>query len=261
MCVCVCVCVVGSSKSMEPAIAVELAKEVLEHGAHISCMVGDDDSSTIKRLNDEVGHVEKHSDIGHTKRGLGAKLYDAKAKNKSCKQITATTISYFKKLFAYALTNNKDDADGLRSTLAAIVPHAYGQHDLCSATWCGYLKKPDTYKHSGLPRGKDLTCPHTRRVVEDLFNGLHSHAERLAPLGSSQANESLNNTITSKAPKSRHYGGSESQDFRTAAAILQKNDGNVYTAQVIQAAGMCQCCVFSKNSVFVKFILFNAYDN
>ena len=35
------------------------------------------------------------------------------------------------------------------------------------------------------------------------------NADKLAPLGSSQANESLNNTIGSKAPKIRHYGASE----------------------------------------------------
>ena len=35
------------------------------------------------------------------------------------------------------------------------------------------------------------------------------NADKLAPLGFSQANESLNNTIGSKAPKIRHYGASE----------------------------------------------------
>ena len=38
---------VGSSESMEPAEAVELAKECQEHVAKIACLSGDDDSSTI----------------------------------------------------------------------------------------------------------------------------------------------------------------------------------------------------------------------
>ena len=69
-----------------------------------------------------------------------------------------------------------------------------------------------------------------------VFDGLAVHSERLAPLGSSQSNESLNNTIASKAPKSRCYGGSESHDFRMAAAVLQKNDGHGYIAAVVSQA-------------------------
>ncbi|XP_068717313.1 uncharacterized protein [Montipora capricornis] len=60
-----------------------------------------------------------------------------------------------------------------------------------------------------------------------------SNAKKLhvAPLGSSQANEALNNTIGSKAPKIRHYGSSESNDFRVACAVGQKNLGHSYVSQ------------------------------
>ena len=44
-------------------------------------------------------------------------------------------------------------------------------------------------------------------------------AKKLAPRVSSQRNECVNSLIGTKAPKIRHYGGSESSDFRTAAAI------------------------------------------
>ena len=69
-----------------------------------------------------------------------------------------------------------------------------------------------------------------------VFDGLAAHSERLAPLRSSQSNESLNNTIASKAPKSRCYGGSESHGFRTGAAVLQKNEGDGYVAAVVSQA-------------------------
>ena len=69
-----------------------------------------------------------------------------------------------------------------------------------------------------------------------VFHALAAHSERLAPLGSSQSNESLNNTITSKAPKSCCYGGSESHDFRTAAAVLQKNKGHGYVPALVSQA-------------------------
>lgn len=60
-------------------------------------------------------------------------------------------------------------------------------------------------------------------------------ANKLAPLGSSQANEALNNTIGSKAPKIRHYGSSESNDYRMACAVSQKNLGHSYVAEVRKA--------------------------
>ena len=44
-------------------------------------------------------------------------------------------------------------------------------------------------------------------------------AKKLAPCGSSQRNECVNSLIGTKAPKIRHYSGSESSDFPTAAAI------------------------------------------
>ena len=59
-----------------------------------------------------------------------------------------------------------------------------------------------------------------------------NNADKLAPLGSSQANEALNNTIGSKAPKIRHYASSESNDYRVACAVSQKNIGHSYVAQV-----------------------------
>ena len=58
------------------------------------------------------------------------------------------------------------------------------------------------------------------------------NANKLAPLGSSQANESLNNTIGSKAPQIRHYGASESNDFRVACVVSQKNIGHTYESEV-----------------------------
>ena len=187
----------GSSKSMEPAVAVKLAKSLTQHGAHVSCLVGDDDASTIKHLKDQVGPVAKQSDIGHTKRGLGNKLYDAKAKNKQCKQLSSMVITYVQKMFAYALQNNRGDAEGLKSTLLAITPHAFGDHTRCCETWCGYLKSPATYKHRGLPHGNDLNCAETRKTIAELLGGLADQADKLVPLASSQANESFNNIVAS----------------------------------------------------------------
>ena len=165
-------------------------------------------------------------------------LYDLKAHDKACSQLSTMVIKYMQKMFAYALQDCAGKPDDLKRTLKAIVPHAFGEHTLCDAKWCGYLRNRETYKHSGLPRGKDLSCAHTNEVLCNIFHALSEQSEKLAPLGSSQANESFNNIVCSKAPKSRHYGGSESNDIRVATAVLQKNNGRTYVQQILEEAGM-----------------------
>ena len=59
-----------------------------------------------------------------------------------------------------------------------------------------------------------------------ITNSFIQNAEKLAPLGSSQ--EAVNNTIGSKAPKIQHYGACESNDFRVACTVSQKNLGQLY---------------------------------
>lgn len=51
-------------------------------------------------------------------------------------------------------------------------------------------------------------------------------------LGSTKTNESLNNTVANKTPKSTFYSGSESNDIRVAAAVAQKQLGHQYVLQV-----------------------------
>lgn len=141
-------------------------------------------------------------------------------------------IEYFQRCFTYALKQNKNDPDGIKTSLRAIIPHSFGDHSCCCISWCGYLKDPTSYKHSTLPYGKDLEGQDLKLCLQQVMEIFVSNAEKLAPLGSSQANESLNNTIGSKAPKIRHYGSSESNDFRIACAVSQKNLGHGYVTQV-----------------------------
>ena len=50
---------------------------------------------------------------------------------------------------------------------------------------------------------------------------------------SGKLNDAVNNTIGSKTPKIRHYGGIESSDFKVAdCAVGQKNIGHNYVSQV-----------------------------
>ena len=73
-------------------------------------------------------------------------------------------------------------------------------------------------------------------------------AKKLAPCGSSQRNECVNSLIGTKAPKIRHYGGSESSDFRTVAAISQFNEGYGYVNQAAQLMGVAGNAVTEKHT-------------
>ena len=133
--------------------------------AVVSVLVGDDDSSTISRVRKNVEHeVEKWSDVVHTKRSFGSSLYSIKTQNKS---LTYMVIRYFQRCCGYALKQNKDD-EGVRNGLKSIMPHAYGDHSSCG-NWCGYLKNPASYKHRGLPHGKDLTDKSLRQSLEKII--------------------------------------------------------------------------------------------
>lgn len=117
-------------------------------------------------MRQNVEHeVEKWSDVVHAKRSFGSSLYSIKTQNKS---LTGMVIRYFQRCFGYALKQNKDDEEGVLNGLKSIVPHAYGDHSSCG-NWCGYLKNPASYKHRGLPHGKDLTDRGLRQSLEKII--------------------------------------------------------------------------------------------
>lgn len=152
--------------------------------AVVSVLVEDDDSSTISKVRKNIEHeVEKWSDVVNAKRSFGSSLYSIKTENRG---LTDMVIQYFQQCFGYALKQNKDDEEGVRNGLKSIVPHAYGDHSSCG-NWCGYLKNPASYKHRGLPHGKDLMDKSLRQSLEKIIVVYASNAKKLAPLGSSQA--------------------------------------------------------------------------
>lgn len=174
----------------------------------------DDDTRTMSRLKSTVDpEIDKLSDKIHIK-NIWNSLYN---KNRDNKTFTRSDISYFVKCASYTISQNTGYAESLKRNLAAIVPHTFGEHYNCNASWCGYMKNPNTNKHSGLPRVCDLSDQLLRKDIYTLFNRMADKSDKLTHCGSSQANESLNFIITTKAPKFKHFGGSESLNFRVAA--------------------------------------------
>ena len=71
-------------------------------GVKISTLVGDDDSSAIKRLRDTTGvDIQKSSDLNHLKKNVGNSLYKLKADGH--KELSDKVIKYVQKCFMYGV--------------------------------------------------------------------------------------------------------------------------------------------------------------
>lgn len=219
----------GSAKGMEPDMLVDMLKNSESSKAHVGCIVGDDDTTGIYKARLEVNKdLKKFSDKNHVRKNVTKQLYSIK---KSHKELTVKVISAITKNFNYMLDQNKCDVLGIERGLKSMVGHVFGDHQHCLESWCGFLKSPNTYKHTNIT--KDLTSQSLKDNLNKLFVcELSLQSEKLAYLGSSQANESLNNIIASKAPKSKHFSESSSLNYRVCAAICQKNEGHTYLAEV-----------------------------
>ena len=67
------------------------------------------------------------------------------------------------------------------------------------------MENPNTYKHSGFPRGCDLSDQLLRKDLERVFNRVADKSDKLAHYGSSQAKESLNCIIVIEVGTLRWY--------------------------------------------------------
>ncbi|XP_062608869.1 uncharacterized protein LOC134270646 [Saccostrea cucullata] len=241
----------GSSKGMEPDMRVSMITELSESGLHVDALTMDDDATTIARVRSEVdGSIKKISDKNHTVKHFTNKLYKLRTE-KGYKQLNPRSIAHLGKCFTYAVSQNRGDGEATKKSIESIGPHVFGTHDLCDFNWCGYLKNPFTYKPKHLPYRKYFSG---EEFKDDLFKTLQefaSQSSKLCNLGSTQANESLNNIIASKAPKSTFSSGSESNDFRVAAAIAQKNLGNQYIAQVHENLSLSPCSFTAKRASYI----------
>ncbi|XP_062603897.1 uncharacterized protein LOC134265692 isoform X2 [Saccostrea cucullata] len=226
----------GSAKGMEPFLTVQCLKSLKEKGLGVKTLIMDDDTTTFVRAKKAISdQLEKCSDKSHIVRNFNNSLHKVKDGHKN---FSTANINYFKKCFSYAIEQNKENVEGIRQNLLATVPHAFGDHSGCNEVWCGYIKSPDTYQHKSFPSGKSLQGDKLKETLLELFTKHAENAEKLANLGSSNANENLNQIIAKKAPKSQHYSGSDSLSFRVAAAISQKNEGHGFIVEVNKA-----CCL------------------
>jgi hypothetical protein len=199
----------GSSKAMEPAMAVDMVGEINEdEQCKVAALTMDNDSTTIAGLVQAHGPIEKLSDKNHTTKCISNALYAVNNVHKEKRR--SETVTYIVKKCMYALLQMQGGIEGLKVRLEQIVPHMFGMHDKCEV-WCAYKKDPTKYdndsrnfKYKNLPFKKPLSSPSLMDTLNGLVKTYKAKAGNLAFLGTSQANESFNNTVASKAPKSRY---------------------------------------------------------
>ncbi|CAC5421658.1 unnamed protein product [Mytilus coruscus] len=196
-----------SSKAMEQDMVIEMVSNQEKAGNSVSTIVADDDTTTISRLRRVVNPgIKKKSDRNH-------------------------------KCISYMISQNQGNEEGISQGFDAISRHPFGDHTLCNPHWYSHVEYP-LKKYRSLPYGRPLTDSALQKCLIDFFAELKTHSEKYAILGSTQANESLNKTIASKAPKAHFYSGTSSLYHRVAAGVSQKNVGHSYISKVNKKIGM-----------------------
>ena len=191
----------GSSKAMEPDMAVDMIQNIQSTGLSVGTLVMDNDSTTIAKVREVNPLIEKLSDKNHTKKSISNALYALSNTHSVLKN--RKTLNYVLRMFMYAIEQNQGNVEGLQKRLSEIVRHMYGCHEQCSGEWCTYSDNPEKFAHNSLPYKKPLQDKNLSEALHKLVQQYIAKADRLAYQGSSQANESFNNIVASKAPKAR----------------------------------------------------------
>ena len=212
-------------------------------------LIMDEDSSAIAALRIASPHdIIKWSDTNHVTKGFKGALLTMKLKKE--------LVDYFYSCFTAAIEDNKGNKSGLESALKSIVPHAFGDHSQCT-----FHDNNGNYDYKYIPGKKPLNSKELKTTMESLMSRYIQNADRLAPGASTQANESWNNTVASFCPKSKHYSGSDSLNFRVGAAVCQKNLGyqyinNVYRKILISPSSKSQKYRKIRENKMKKKVLF-----
>ncbi|XP_011876984.1 PREDICTED: uncharacterized protein LOC105567056, partial [Vollenhovia emeryi] len=234
----------GSAKAMEPDAAVDLCVKssiLKENNIQVGVFIGDNDSSSICAVQKQSTHnVVKQSDKNHTAKGVKNLLYKIDKNKDPNREMTSEAIKYFHRCFTYAMAQHQGNTEDMAKAIRNIPYHAFNYHENCGE-WCGYVTDKENYNHRTVIGG--FTSPVLFEELKTIFNSLAINADKFSAGASSQANESLNGIMSKKAPKSHCYSLSESADFRFASAVLQKNKGEQYVADVLHRCNINPSCI------------------
>ena len=119
---------------MKPDLACELVNQLkYETNATVHTLIMDEDSTTILHVRKALNHdVNKWSDIIHVRKHVTGSLYRIKQKHSI---LTAEKIRYIVGCFVCAVSQNKENPDGVKEAILNIVPHVFREHINCGK-WC-----------------------------------------------------------------------------------------------------------------------------
>lgn len=222
----------GSARSMESACGELGVKQLYSEGTPVEIIEGDGDNTLIARLKKNLQlDIKKKYDKNHVIKNIGKSLYSLTTE-KGVK-LSKHVICHLQKCLRYAIATNQGNPTALEENLKAIVPHQYGDHSLCKREFCGHERKPDeVYSHKSLPYNLPLKDNDIRVHLDKIFSVVAANAHQYADIGSSQQCEHGNREVTLRAPKSLHYGNSESIDQRVKATAAFINEGRHYIVKV-----------------------------
>ena len=224
-----------TAKAMDPDVAVELVTRstmLKEKNIEVEVFIKDNDSSSICAIKKALNHdLLKMSDKNHTSKGVKSLLYKTDKSKDPDKELTSETIKYLHKCFTYAMAQHQGNVGKMAAAIKNIPYHAFNIHDNCGQ-WCGYVQSKENYKHATVVGG--LKNQILFEELKTIFFKLSENAETFVSCTSTQGNESLNNIISRKAPKSVPYECSEPYDYRVACSIAQKNRGEQYVQDTLK---------------------------
>ncbi|XP_077279100.1 uncharacterized protein LOC143906731 [Temnothorax americanus] len=190
----------SSSKAMEADGAVQLVtnSNILKTAnIEVGVFIGDNDSCCIASIQNAINYeIVKQSDMNHTTKSVGNTLHEIHNSKVSDpdRELSNDTIKHLQRCFTYAVKQNQGNISKVQAALKNIPYHIFGYHENCSQ-WC--QDNADKENYTGI-RVKNATL---FEVLKNTFTKLADNAEKFAAATSSQANESLNNSMCSKAPK------------------------------------------------------------
>ncbi|XP_058806469.1 uncharacterized protein LOC131672927 [Phymastichus coffea] len=221
----------GSAKAMEADRAVELVTKsqiLKEANVQVGVFIGDNDSSSISAIQNASNHkIVKQFDMNHSTKNVGGALHEIKKVNDPEKELSNDIIKYIQRCFAFAVHQDKGDILNIQKAIRNIPEHLFDHHENCGS-WC----RDDS------ENGIRLYNVDLYDALKNFFNELVDDEYKFVSAASSQANESLNHSMCSKAPKGNSYSTSESCDYRFSVTKAQKNIGKKYLVKSMDTLDM-----------------------
>ncbi|GFO10610.1 forkhead box protein k1 [Plakobranchus ocellatus] len=184
-----------------------------------------------------VGHVQKRVGTRCRRLKQGRKLEDGKG-IAGTGRLTDKMIDTLQNYYGFAIHQNAGNLPGMIKAVKAILGHLSStdqdpNHEFCDASWCGFLKDPNTYRHkNALPK-----C--IIKLLEPIFNDLTSESllQKCLHGKTQNNNECLNKLIWDRCSK-EYFVERKTVEEAVYSAVAHFNDGPSSILKVLNKLGV-----------------------